>query len=245
MKKHFLFVVTVMLLLCACNNTLNPTGTNQAAGYIAQETVLPENNEKEEDIMKSEFITKEDFIKYIQTHDIGLSVEDFEFIYIEDFIVHWHITKDNIESNLSKIVSEGYYLEDIEQGKKAKYMAREKYSVDSTNEEFERFTTEFFKAINKEVLRTGKEFGFTWFDINDNRHQYLWFAQTKDINGFYFFNNPNSYPKLLEVVIENGPDGAGIISNFCYSKNKKFIMLASIDDEQLFEYVKVFCEIDD
>ena len=214
---------------------------------ITQEIVSPESTEGGE-AMSERLITEDELLEYIQTHDVGLSIEDFDQINIEDFILSRHLTPLSV-SNLWKKTLENYLI-DLARNERAKYMAQEKYSVESTNEVYECFINDFFLAINKDVVNKAVVLGFNRYDINRDSDAadtiILYIAQTKNINELNVYRNEKSTtPELLEVFIANGPDGAGVSGNFCYSKNKKYMLLANLYDEVLFEYVKALCTIND
>ena len=241
MKKTFLFLIIVVLLfsLSACGNNLNEEELPPP-----EEKILPEITEQVEDVMSERLITADELLEYIQTHDVGLSSDDFNGIDIDDFISYWSFRPSSIDLLWEKSLES--YLEHLVFDERAVYMATEKFSVESTDEEYKKFIEEFFNEINKEVVSSNKAHGFYWYDINnDGKQMTLYITQTKGIDNLVFLDLQSTYPELLEVFVADGPDGAGTSGNLCYSKNKKYMMLANLYDEKLFEYVKVFCEIED
>ena len=225
-------------MFCACEKTTNTEESEPPSdGATVQEIIIEE-----------ELITKEAFIEYIQTHDVGLSVEDFEGIDIEDFIAFWQFTPSDIGEYLWQESLE-VYKRDLELKEKAKCLAITKISVESTDEEYKKFIKDFFIAIGKKDtdLSQSRQLGFYCYDVmaDGGGKVYIYITQTKYIDELNISRNPNRRPELLEVFIPDGPDGAGTSGNLCYSKNKKYMMLVSPVDDELFEYAKIFCEIYD
>jgi hypothetical protein len=203
--------------------------------------------------MDERLITKDELLEYIQTHSVGLSLEDFDDINVDELITRGRITTrivhpSNLNTSLYLETALRDYKRDLEWNERAKYMAQEKCNVESTDSEYERFIKEFFAAIGAEAVTPVEELGFHRYNIypgsGTTDRIILYIAQTKNIDELNVYTNEKSTrPALLEVFIANGPDGAGVSGNFCYSKNKKYMLLANLYDGQLFEYVKVFCEM--
>ena len=219
MKKALLIIFIVALSLGACETERG----NKAEGLI----------------------TEEELIEYIQTHDVGLTVSDFDGVDIEDFIAFWGFKPGKLDLLWEKSLET--YLEALERQEREKYFAKSKISVDSTSEEYEKFIEIYLKKIDLEVKFSGKECGFDYFGIADERERTIYISQTKGINEFDIRKSTNSHSDLLEVILAVGPEGAGYREYFCYSKNNKYMMtiIPMPTNEQPFEYIKIFCELDD
>ncbi|MCL2253815.1 MAG: hypothetical protein FWC09_05155 [Lachnospiraceae bacterium] len=237
MKKSCLLLILLVLLICGCNNQ---SDEEDQGSMIGGKTM-------KEETMKEELVSKERLLEYIQTNDVGLSVEYFDVIDIAEYISSLNLTEDNMKEYIEWLVSGNYHLKDLEHWEKANYMAREKFNVDSTDEEYQEFINKFSQAIGKEIRDSQNHNMFSSnFEIeDDNRKTILYIERTKNIENLEFFERPNSSPRLLEIAVEAGGDGLRQLFLFCYSKNKKYILLADPYNEQQLEYIKKFQEIDD
>jgi len=233
MKKFCFLLIISLLLICACN--------------ISNEE--KRNSNKGEKTMKEGFASKEELLEYIQMNDAAdISVEDFEIIDIEQYIIKWRITKDNMENDIAEMVGDGYHLKELERWEKVRYMAREKVSVNTTEEEYHEFIDKFSNAINEAITIPADPLEFSSFVVdNGDKKTTFYILQTKNIEEYQLVDLPNSYPRLLEIGIDRfGPEGATSIHPFCYSKNKKYILIVErVHNEQQLEYIKKFQEIDD
>ncbi|MCL2253806.1 MAG: hypothetical protein FWC09_05110 [Lachnospiraceae bacterium] len=239
MKKGCLLLILSVLLICACGN--KPNKENQ--GLMEGEETMPV------EIAKEEFVSKERFLEYIKTKDVGLSIKDFEVVEIEEFIAKWRLTEENMENTISRMVDGEYHLYDLEQWEKTRYMAREKFSVDSSDKEYREFINTYSQIIDMEIkiseeLPLGS--GFISFEIEeDGKKTTLYIDQTKNLFKHEFVELPNMYPQLLNIVVWYGSSGSSAISPFCYSKNKKYFMATTYYTEKQLELIKKFQEIDD
>jgi len=240
MKQLLILLLIWVLLLCACDS--NSNGPNQTNDQTNTSTEEEQSGDKEgEEMMDERLITKEELFEYIQTHNVGLTIEDFKGIDVEDFISYCYFTTSSIRQLSRKSLDD--YLEELEWRVRISFFAKEKFSVDSSDEEYQKFLNDFFKAINKDVIASyfDDQSGFYRYELAGK--EYLYISRTKDIDQIAIGTNPIIDLELLVAFIPHGD--ARIRENFCYSRNKKYMLLADPLDDQLFEYVKVFCEIND
>ena len=242
MKKLILIFMLLVSMLCACGNSLDANQDNSVEDPLPPENADVEKPLEGDMVMNERLITKDELFEYIQTHEVGLTVDDFDGIDVDDFIKHFHFTPSNIEFLWEKTL-EGY-LEDLELDERKSYFAKSIVSVESTEEEFQEFIKSFSRKIGKKIVFSGTSDGFVFIDINDTAQTTLYIAQTKDIYELNIFFDDRHTPDLLTVFIENGPDGAGTRGNLCYNKNQKYMLLAYPYEDRSFEYVKVFCGLE-
>ena len=141
MQKIRFIIVIIILLLTACNNTSGKDITN----------------EQGENIMEEKLLTKEEFIQLIEENDVGVTIEDFNNVDIDDFIAHYHISMETF----NKFISGDFILSGILEGyielaphwqkeqQLAPYLVQELKYVDSTDEEYMDFISRYFKAIGQ------------------------------------------------------------------------------------------------
>jgi hypothetical protein len=243
MKLFFILLMITSVILCCCVNGSDGSGLDQGFDSLDTLTQEIETIQELEEDMNEPLITKDELLKYIQENQnketVDITVEDLEGIDIEDFIEFWHLTKDNIKDSFLKIIVDRY-KEHLIWEENAKIFAREIVNVDSTEEEFQEFIKIFLSAIDKKIVYSDKMDGFIWLDINNEKETTLYIAQTKNINELSIGFLTPSASTLLEAVIGNGPEGAGMLGNLVYNKNEKYMLFAHPYEGPLFEYAKVF-----
>jgi len=210
------------------------------------------NNTQEEDAMEERLLTKEEFLKKVSDHEaeLGVTVEDFKDIDVDDFIEKSRITNSAIEwcitggGDLGRRLE--LYLANLVQEEIEVYRPKQLRIVESTEEEFEAFKATYFEAIggvtitviNAQMYKNIEEYAFQ----EEEKTRHFAIGRTADINqlkgeGWEFFENPShvSFPTGRETEV------AG--DNAYTSKNGKFFIIfygiCSL------ETVKAFCEIDD
>jgi len=235
--------IIVILTLCACGFNSNGSGFGQTPGpnNISHTEGMPPDSMDGDETMDERLVTKEELFEYIQTHDVGLAIEDFDGIDVDDFITTMHFTPSNIE--MLWVRSLEMYKNRKKIDERIDYFAKEKVYMESTDEEYEVFVNVFFQAINMGVSHSYYDDLSGFYCYMSDSRDYLYIAKTKDFNKLTITNDPNRHPELLVAYIPHGD--AELSGNLCYSKNKKFILLATPYDDLLFEYVKIFCTIDD
>jgi len=241
MKRLLIFLLIGVLFFCACNSNTNGSDQTNDQTNTSTEETLPGDIEGDE-TMNERLITKEELFEYIQTHDVGLTIDDFEGIDVEDFLAFWQFSPSNIGDYLCKASLE-IYLNSLNINERLYYFAEEKISVDSTDEEFEKSIKDFFATISVNIKSSYYDETSKFYRYEITNYDYIYIARTKDINEISIGYDPNWHPELLVAYIPYGD--AKISGNICYSKNKKYMLLANPLDDQLFEYVKVFSEIND
>ena len=246
LKRLFTILLIIALLFSACsgnNKGVDADNHTEQNDTSMINSTLPENPGEETEAVNERLITKEELFEYIQSNDVGLTIEDFEGIDVEDFLVFWQFTPSNIGNYLCKASLE-MYLDDLGIKERTRYFAKEKISVESTDEEYENFIEKFFKATNEEVVSAHYEKATRFYRYKtDKAKDFLYIARTKDINDMNIINDPARNPELIVVLIPIGD--AHLRGNLCYSKNNKFMLLSDPVYEWMYEYIKVFREIDD
>ena len=203
-------VIVISILLSACT----------AAG----EETMPSIDDKEKEEIEVVFITKEEFIDYIENNDVGVTMEDFEGIDIDDFIKRWNISNDNI-SNYNLVFALENHLRNLEIERVAAYQAREIVSVNSTDKEFNEFLDRFISAIDGKAVWSGDLSFVSWYTMSftesdgEERTEYMWVGQTKNLSKFKTrLSDSGSY--LIQIQLDS--DGFGYEGGLFYNKNQKY-----------------------
>jgi len=206
-----------------------------------------DNNKKGEEKMEFTFMTKEEFITYIDTNDTDVTLEDFDGIDIDDFISQSYFSKENI-SHYSLAVALDDYLRRMERQRRAAYMAQEIVSVDSSDVEYEKFRDQLILSIGGGVESAGKHNTLDVYQVSytdsggKKTWDYIYIGQTKHLKKYSTIRDNAGY-YIIQLPMDS--EGLYFTSGFCYSKNKKYFLIAAAGNDFFFELIKAFCEIDD
>ena len=232
--KRVLFcisILTAVIIASGCMNkeTIPAMGNNENEGEEAI-TVNDDNAEEEQEIV---LMTKEEFLIFIEENQdletVDITVDDLVGIDIDDFIAHWHLTKDVVDTTFLKNALE-WYLRDIENQTLIAYLATELVSVDSTDEEYKAFLGKFISSIDGMIIWSGGEDLVGWYRVTfeaetyahpegEEKTEYMWILQTKNLSDFGTrLSDSGTY--LIQIPWDSS--GLGYEAGFFYNKNQKF-----------------------
>jgi hypothetical protein len=183
-------------------------------------------------------LTEEELLEYINNNPEkmhGATTEDLEDFDIDEFIREFYITEVTVDSTpLERAIWNYYERQEIR--RRATFMAQEIVSVDSTDEEYEKFIKSFLSTIDYDLKETVKEGGLTGyvFDTTESEDDYsrlewdvdLYFGQTKHLNEFESFYN--EYYGYQSIKISHSSQSQYVYSyyqGFYYSKDKKYFLV--------------------
>ena len=180
--------------------------------------------------METQLMTKEEFIKYIEENQhletVDITVGDLNGVDIDGFIEYWHFSEDIVRNRYLKRALESYLLE-LEREKNRVYLAQELVSVDSTDEEYEKFKEEFFSEIGAEVKSVNKvKDALDWYRISfkdlegEQVEKYVFIGQTKHLKEFV--TDQDKRTGVYSIFIKLKADGYGFEGALVYNKNQKY-----------------------
>ena len=223
-KNH---LILILILTCFAAGCVSNGGDETISGSIddgAEETIPFIDNNKEE-VLDFDFMTKEEFINYIENNEVGVTLNDFEGIDIDDFIRREFFSVDNISSYNLVVALEGY-LQKLEDDRLMAYLAKELVSVDSTDEEYKEFLGKFISSIDGKIVSSGIENDFiNWYRISwkesdgENRTEYMRIGQTKYLER-YGTRCTDAGVYLLQIQWDSS--GLGYEDPLFYNKNQKY-----------------------
>ena len=246
MGRVFLCIIILAIICmttgCQDKESVEPLYPGEAIDTEDTGEQTDTTNQEEEEEMEFDFMTKKEFIDYIETHDTGVTVEDFEGIDIDDFIHKRFLTNDNIyRFNLVSALEA--YLRNLEAENRAVYFAQEIVSVESTDAEYEMFIKKFIAAtgLKIEAIDTfdGLDPFYAYYEDEDGKEkwQYIYIGQTKNFSQIdvdYKEGDGYGYPV---IIIRNGDMGSE--NRFCYNKNKKYFLISYLNDD-VFDLEEIF-----
>ena len=189
------------------------------------------------------YITKEKFLEYIATQNVGITLDDLEGIDIDDFIVYSNFTEESVKIlYLDKALER--YLRDLKYRKLEPYMAIELTSADSTDEEFQKYKEKYFNIIGMAYEHEFvDEYGIDnyRFQIDDKKHT-IGLGKTQNLGDCKIDKNNKGF-----YCVEYIQDQSGLVLSvpIYYSKNAKYFILADMYNEAEYELISIFCEMDD
>lgn len=200
-----------------------------------EETEQNKPTEGENEMPGEDKLTKEDLLAHIENNDTGLSAADFKDIDVDVFIADTLLTKKRLATvNLKNLLQShktrlaGKEYEAVK--------ARDIQSVNSSDKEYGSFKSAFFKSIGAGEKHIGKnEFSIDMYSTELNSNT-MYIGRTQNLNLCVVSTFPDGTLGIADSLEEET-----FSSQFCYSKNKKYFMLAT----QPFDIVKAFREIDD
>lgn len=233
-----ILVITIFLstviAACSCNG-----GGNPDTGEMGNQT--NEKIKQGEDDISMLLATKEEFLQYINDNDTGLTENDLEGIDIEDLIKEYSLTVDYIGRYNWEKTLESYKLRKILE-RKATIMAKEIRSVDSTEEEYRLFVEAYFKAVDEEYYFLGTNNRFlldTYTIIAENTKYRISIGKTKNMEK-YDIRDSGSYG-TCEIYLPEGD--MAMRTQYCYSADNKFFILADNNDDFSQELFEIFAQM--
>ena len=193
-------------------------------------------HEKGRDDENMVFVTKEEFLQYINENDVGVKESDFEGVDIDDYIKESLFTADSLRRFSPKGMLDSYKREQDLKRQNA-IMAQEILCVDSTDEEFDAFLQAFFEALAIQPTFLNTKNGASHYLItrNDERY-YLYIGQTKNLQESTLDNK--GYEGRLRILFPEGEMSVAL--PFCYDKNTQFFlaaMMGTLEDVEYFERI--------
>jgi len=259
MKTVFLLLIPVIFLFCACNNTSSDEGIDQAQNPV-HETALPENTEIEEEIIDFVLMTKEEFIRLIEENDMGVIIEDFDGIDIDDFIFEYGITKELVdELNIDHLPRWlGNYIKNTPQRERerqrAPFLVYELKYVDSTEQEYKAFIDKYLNVLDvSEIVHNKEKDGFDFYlveIVNQKGSIHFYFCQTSKSKVLPIAKGDKGTEENYKIEVAAG-SGEYYYTDFYYSKIGKYLMhleySATVEYgfEETLNFVRTFCELDD
>ena len=239
MRSIIVLISIVMIAIAA------PSCDNSKEG----ETTIPEEiTTGEEMITEKGLITKEELIEFIENNQhletVDITVEDLDGIDINDFILHWHFTKEIIGHRYLQSAIDGYknYLKGIE---RAAFMAQEIVSVDSTEEEYVTFREKFISSISvsAKIKYIGKDGPLDQYELyytkpdGEETSTYMFIGQTKHLGeyGIGKYNYGKDPDEFRYYVIYIPWDSEGMVyeQGISYNKDRKYFLALSPFDAAL------------
>ena len=241
MKKTFKIIVTLLITVLALGCI-----------YLILGNIF---NQPEEEI---DYITKEELFEYIETHDAGVTIEDFEGIDMEEFIKSGGGFRAGNEIspnyNFISAIEMYWYKKEIERIEP--YLAYEIKMVDSTDEEFEEFKERFVKIIEESgraiyPIERWSGNGFM-IELKNNSYEIM-IGQTKyfdlnrnsnDVNKIRVKKGNKNKQETAAIDFRSGLFVTSIMYQFYYSKSEKYFIFfldrpGSLDDLNI---IKAFYE---
>ena len=230
---HFIFI-SVILVSCETINNVD---------RVAYEKTISQ----EEEEMAEQLLTSDELLRFINENqhqkNVDISVDDLKGIDIDDFI-----KSNQISMGYVKIIGLKHVLEKYRETLNLKvlepFIAYEIKSIDSTGDEYKRFKEEFFKkaGLKGELLHTDI-FEIDHFDIiiGEKNHR-IRIGQTKNLDNIDIEKNNFGVYCVTYVLDSSGFKNWAPIY---YSKNAKYFILGTMQNEFENDLIKVFCEIDD
>ena len=223
-----LIVFVVIGAMPGCQNDKAATIIDPAENI--EQTEPEKQDEQGEKEMEIQLLTVEEFIKCIEENQhleaVDITVDDLEGIDIEGFIEYGHFTKDSFGRRYLRNALESYLVH-VEDEKLLEYLAHELVSVDSTDEEYEKFKQKFIPAIDGKIISSGKYKDLIdWYRVifkdsdGKERTEYMWIGQTKYLDKFVTSRSESSGVYYIQIPMDSS--GFGYEGSFHYNKNKKF-----------------------
>ena len=232
MKKSIIYIVTVILIISivtGCGSLL-----------------------KGEEQMEEQLMAKEELLTFIEENQnletVDITVDDLKDIDVDAYIRYWHFrTIDDIQNVFLRRTLESY-LASIESQNRAAYMAQELLSVESTDEEYEKFKEVFISSVDGHLDYKGKEYTYldlyyTYYNGPDGEEtwEYLYIGQTKYLNQFSTekYNDARDIFGYYKIHLPVDSEGLTYVQGFCYNKNQKYFMV-TYQFEPFFDMIKIF-----
>lgn len=191
---------------------------------------------------ETNYMSKEEFIEYIETHDVDITVDDLSNIDVDDFLCFLGYTSGMVFSeDYSFKLAIRFYLNNLEHRVFEPFMAKEIISVPSTDIEYEDFKGVFLGSIDKPYeFRYTDDFGLDTYNIVIEQKNYqIKIGQTQNLDKCHL---EKTHDGFYGVYYKGDP---GVTQPIIYSKNHKYFILRGYYDELENEFVKAFCSIDD
>ena len=227
MKKRIVYIsILIMIFMvsgCTSEETISELENNQNEDEEA--IIVNDDSTKGEEEMEFVFMTKEEFIYYIENNDVGVTEKDFDGIDIDDFIARNYLNEDNILRIKLDVAIEDY-LKELESERLSTYLAHGIVSVDSTEEEYTDFRNRFILSITDgQIITSGKEIDLIdWYRVSYENSdgkimtEYMWIGQTKHLDKFEIRNEDGIF--LIQIPWDSS--GFGYEAGFFYNKNQKY-----------------------
>ena len=243
MSKIRCIIVLILLLLTACNNTSGPDITN----------------EQGENIMEEKLLTKDEFIQLIKENDVGVTIENFNGVDIDEFIAHYQISTQIF----NKFITGDFILSGILEGfieltphwqkeqQLAPYLVQELKYVESTYEEYMDFISRYFKATGQPAAQIRIEDNgvlLYGYEIEGSGYFLYGFCQTSKSKKLTISRGEKDKDKNYTIKLYSGDES--YYKNIYYSKSGKYLMYYDGNGEyssyeEALNVIRTFCEMED
>ena len=210
--------------------------------------------------MEEKLLTKDEFIQLIKENDVGVTIENFNGVDINDFIFKYNINKELFEEISEDVnFTLGYllemYIEDLPYWQKeqqlAPYLVQELKYVESTYEEYMDFISRYFKAIGQsaEQIRTEDNGVLVYsYEIKNSGYFLYGFCQTSKSKKLPISRGEKDKDKNYTIKLYSGDES--YYKNIYYSKSGKYLMYydgnGKIESyEEALNVIRTFCELED
>ena len=243
MRKLILVTFFILILSTVACNTKVPIETNNQNNILMEEKLL----------------TKDEFIQLIKENDVGVTIENFNGVDIDEFIAHYQISTQIF----NKFITGDFILSGILEGfieltphwqkeqQLAPYLVQELKYVESTYEEYMDFISRYFKAIGQsaEQIRTEDNGVLVYsYEIKNSGYFLYGFCQTSKSKKLPISRGEKDKDKNYTIKLYSGDES--YYKNIYYSKSGKYLMYydgnGKIESyEEALNVIRTFCELED
>ena len=244
MRKLILVTFFILILSTVACNTKVPIETNNQNNILMEEKLL----------------TKDEFIQLIKENDVGVTIESFNGVDINDFIFKYNINKELFEEISEDVnFTLGYllemYIEDLPYWQKeqqlAPYLVQELKYVESTYEEYMDFISRYFKATGQPAAQIRIEDNgvlLYGYEIEGSGYFLYGFCQTSKSKKLPISRGEKDKDKNYTIKLYSGDES--YYKNIYYSKSGKYLMYydgnGKIESyEEALNVIRTFCELED
>jgi uncharacterized protein YcfL len=251
MKKNLVLLMMLSLVMVSCkgeeNNQLEIFLSHLKNTQIVEASLKSAINQTismEDNVVEYDFLTKEELLNFIEENQtseiVGITSKDLAGIDVEDFIRTCFITEDSVAGMDLKFFLHNYILV-IRKNDMEPFSAKELINVESSPEEFEAFKDTYFENLNitYEFLYVD-EYGIENYNfiMPDKTYEVL-IGQTTLLSKNIVSLDPDG---TYYVVYEDDPS---LFYPIKYSKNSKYFILCYMYDDNEYNFIKTFYEIEE
>ena len=243
MRKLILVTFFILILSTVACNTKVPIETNNQNNILMEEKLL----------------TKDEFIQLIKENDVGVTIENFNGVDIDEFIAHYQISTQIF----NKFITGDFILSGILEGfieltphwqkeqQLAPYLVQELKYVESTYEEYMDFISRYFKATGQPAAQIRIEDNgvlLYGYEIEGSGYFLYGFCQTSKSKKLPISRGEKDKDKNYTIKLYSGDES--YYKNIYYSKSGKYLMYydgnGKIESyEEALNVIRTFCELED
>ena len=243
MRKLTLVTLFILILSIVACNTKVPI-----------ETKIQDN-----ELIEEQLLTKEEFIQLIQEYDVGVTIQDFNKVNLDEFIAHYYISKEVfnkfISGNYSLSRNLERYIENAPRRDREallySYLVQELEYVNSTDEKYLDFISRYFNAIGQDAnqIRTEDNGVLVYgYEIEGSGYFLYGFCQTSKSKKLPISTGEKDKDKNYTIKLYSGDES--YYTNIYYSKSGKYLMYLDGNGkfesyEAALDVIRTFCEMED